>query len=220
MPRHRSIRLDGALPAPAFTLIELLVVLALLALLAGLVGLGWRNPADATALQGGQDLVASLCGAARLQAVRDGVNARLIVAVDPDDAGSHLRHLQVVREDPAHPGQWLGEGGGYELPRGIFVVPPSAAEVPGNPDWPAARCSTALSAAADPLTINGTAAGRFYHLQYAARGTTGGGSIVLTAGRWTGAAGLAFDNPDNVRGVLVRSSGALTALDDAGAFAP
>jgi hypothetical protein len=199
---------------------ELLAVTALLALLAGLMGLAWRNPGDTSALQGGQDLVASLCGAARIQAVLDGVDARLIVAVDPGDTSAHLRYLQIVREDPAHPGQWRADGSGYWLPRGVFIVPPAGAAVPGNPDWPATRCSTALSASTDPLTINGVLAGQFYHLQYAARGTTGGGSIVLTMGRWSGEVELTFDNPDNVRGVLVRSSGALTLLDDAGAFSP
>jgi len=46
---------------------------------------------------------------------------------------------------------------------------------------------------------------------------------VLTMGRTTSSASgvaLEFDNPDNLRGVLLRSSGVLTLLNDARAFAP
>jgi hypothetical protein len=73
------------------------------------------------------------------------------------------------------------------------------------------------------MTINGVAAGRFHYVQFTPRGITGGGYLVLTVGRvGAGPSGPApaFDNPDNVRGVLLRSSGGLTLLGDAGAFAP
>jgi hypothetical protein len=109
------------------------------------------------------------------------------------------------------------------LPRGVYLVPPSPAVVPGNPTWPASRRSTALSSAAQAMTINGVAAGLFYYVQFTSRGTTGGGNLVLTAGRTTSGpsgAALEFDNPENLRGVLLRSSGACTLLNDAGAFAP
>ena len=103
------------------------------------------------------------------------------------------------------------------------MVPSAASDVPGNPDWPASRRSNALSAAAEAVVINGVVAGAFYHVQFSSRGTSGGGNLVLTAGRITiGAADatLVLDNPDNVRGVLLRPSGALTLINDAGAFPP
>jgi hypothetical protein len=72
------------------------------------------------------------------------------------------------------------------------------------------------------MTINGISAGQFYYLQFTPRGTTGGGTLVLTIGRTTGPdlTAVTLDNPDCVRGVLLRSSGACTLLNDAGAFAP
>ena len=206
--------------APAFTLVELLAVAAVLAVFAGTLGVALRHSSEAPALQAGQLTVASLCGATRLDAVLAGGNARLVVAADPVDAVCYLRYLQVVREDPVHPGCWLAEGGGAYLADGIFIVPPPAATVPGNSDWPATRRSTALPATAQALTINGTAAGLHYFVQFSARGTTGGGNLVLTGGRRAGDNRLVFDDSDNVRGLLLRPSGAFTFLNDAGDLTP
>jgi prepilin-type N-terminal cleavage/methylation domain-containing protein len=206
-----------------FTLVELLVVIGLIAFLAGALGLALRSPGEAVALQAGQATLARLCSAARARAALTGQNARLVVAADPTDAGNRLRYLQIVHEDPVNTNRWMADGAGFWLPRGIYVVPPPADAVPGNPSWPASRRSTALPSPAQALTINGVAAGLFYSVQFTARGTTQGGGLVLTVGRMdAGQAGpvFAFDHPDNVRGVLLRSSGALTLLGDAGAFAP
>jgi hypothetical protein len=203
--------------------VELLVVSGLIAFFAATLGLALRHPGEAVALQAGQGTLASLCHATRARAAVTGQNARLVVAADPADAECHLRYLQIVHEDPVNSGRWLAEGGGVWLPRGIYVVPPPTVDVPGNPAWPASRRSTALAAPAQAMTINGVAAGRFHYVQFTPRGTTGGGYLVLTVGRVAaGPSGPApaFDNPDNVRGVLLRSSGGLTLLGDAGAFAP
>jgi len=207
----------------AFTMVELLVVVALIGVLVGTIGLALRSPGEGMALQAAQATVASLCGAARGQAALTGQNARLVIAADPGDLACYLRYLQIVHEDSAGSDHWRSEGAGVYFPRGVYVVPPEGSLVPGNPDWPASRRSTALSAAAQDMVINGVAAGAFYHVQFSSRGTTGGGNLVLTAGRMTaGTAGtaLALDNPDDVRGVLLRSSGALTLINDARAFPP
>lgn len=210
-------------PSRGFTLIELLTVVALIAVLASVMGLALRHPSESVSLQAAQGTLASLCRAARVEAALTRQNARFVVAADPVDPEKWLRYVQVVHQDPANPANWLAESEGVYLPRGVYVVPSSASAVPGNPSWPASRRSTALSSAAQTLTINGAAAGPFYPVQFTPRGTTGGGSLVLTAGRITaGPSGpaLEFDNPDNLRGVLLRSSGALTLLNDASAFAP
>jgi len=202
---------------------ELLVVLGLIAFLTGIVGLVVRGPGHGVALKAGQATVATLCAAARARAVVMGCDARLVVSADPADAAGRLRFLQVVHEDPADPDRWQAEGAGCSLPSGIYLVPPTPAGVPGNPAWPETRCSTALSAPPEPMTINGAAAGLFYAVSFTARGTTRGGSLVLTYGRSdAGADGpaLAFDQPDQVRGVRLRTSGALTLLDEPGAMDP
>jgi hypothetical protein len=175
------------------------------------------------ALQAAQATLASLCSAARGRAALTGRDARLLIAADPTDLEGHLRYLQIVHEDPAGSDRWRAEGSGVYLPRGVYVVPSSAADVPGNADWPASRRSNALSAAAEAMVINGVPAGTFYHVQFSPRGTSGGGNLVLTGGRITAGAAdatLVLDNPDNVRGVLIRPSGALTLINDAGAFPP
>jgi prepilin-type N-terminal cleavage/methylation domain-containing protein len=209
--------------ASGFTLLELLAVIALMALLLGTLGVALRRPGEAVALQAAQGTVASLCGAARARAALTGLNTRLVIAADPADAECHLRYLQIVQEDPATPGHWLAEGSGFWLPRGAYIVPPPAATVPGNPAWPASRRSTALATPTQAMTINQVPAGLFYHVQFTSRGTTSGGNLVLAAGRRTanpGGVPFTLDNPDDVRGVLLRSSGALMLLNDAGAFGP
>ena len=196
------------------------MVVALLVFFLGALGLALRDPTATVALQAAQGTLASLCGAARTRAALTGSNVRLAVAADPAGA---LRYWQIVQEDPATPGCWLAEGGGFWLPRGIYAVPPPAVPVPGNPAWPGTRRSTALSPSAQAMTINHVSAGLFFYLQYTPRGTTGGGNLVLTTGRVapdpTGFP-CRLDQPDAVRGVLLRSSGALTLLNDAAAFDP
>jgi prepilin-type N-terminal cleavage/methylation domain-containing protein len=207
----------------AFTLVELLVVVALIGVVVGVVGLASRSPGGGVALQAAQATLASLCNAARGRAVLAGQNARLVVAADPSDADCYLRYLLIVGEEEGGSDNWRAEGGGVYLPRGVYVVPPAPVAVPGNPAWPASCRSTALSSTAQTMTINGVTAGTFYHTQFTSRGTAGGGYLLLTAGRVTiGSSGamLEFDNPDNIRGVLLRPSGAFTLLNDAGAFAP
>ncbi len=204
----------------AFSLVELLAVITVIAVLAGTVGLTLRSPGGPTRLQAAQATLAGLCGATRLAAALSGRNARLVVAADPTDAEGYLRYLQVVREDPAQTDCWLSEGAGVRLAAGVFVVPPPAAEVPGNPGWPETRRSTALPASAQAMTIDGAAAGSHYFVQFTPRGTTGGGNLVVAAGRMAGDDRPVLDNADDVRGVLLRPSGAFTLLNDARALAP
>lgn len=204
----------------AFTLLELLVVMGLVALLAGMLGLAFRAPGGTTALQAAQATVAGLCGSTRACAALKGSDARLLVADDPGAAEDRLRWLIVVYEDPSAPGCWRSAGAGIRLPRDVFVVPPSPPTLPDGEVWPASRRSSALSTTAANLTIDGAAAGCFYHVNFTPRGTTGGGTLVLTIGRRGSGAGPVLDQPDFVRGVLLRPSGAFTLLDGPDAFGP
>ncbi len=209
--------------AAGFTLVEMLVVVGIIMVVAGTLGLVLRAPGEGVALQAGQATLAALCTAARGRAAVTGAEARLVVSADPADAAGRLRYLQVVHADPAGSGHWLAEGGGWVLPAGIYVVPPTAAAVPGEPGWPEARCSTALAPAAETMTINGVAAGSFFSVAFTPRGTTRGGSVVLACGGVSEGAGgprLAFGHPDRVRGVRLRVSGALTLIDEAAALDP
>jgi prepilin-type N-terminal cleavage/methylation domain-containing protein len=204
-----------------FTLIELLVAIALIAMLVGGIGAALRNPDESVALQAAQGELTSLLNATRGRAASTRQNARLVISADPADAEKYLRRLQVVWQDPTNPAGWLADNDAISLPPGAYVVPSSVLAVPGNPAWPAERRSTALPASPQEMTINGVAASGSYYVSFTPRGTTGGGSVVLTIGRLrAGSPGpvLRLDDPDNVRGVLIRSSGALTLLNDAGAF--
>jgi prepilin-type N-terminal cleavage/methylation domain-containing protein len=204
-----------------FTLVELLVVIALIAILVGGIGAALRNPGESVALQAAQGTLTSLLNATRGRAASTQQNARLVISADPADAEKYLRCIQVVWQDPANPAGWLADNDAFNLPVGVYVVPSSVLAVPGNPAWPAARRSTALPALPLEMTINGVAAPGLYYVSFTPRGTTGGGCVVLTVGRLrAGSPGpvLTLDAPDNVRGVLIRSSGALTLLNDAGAF--
>lgn len=207
-------------PPAGFTLLELLVVMGLVALLAGILGLAFRAPVGAVALQAAQETVAGLCGAARACAALKGADARLLVADDPEAEDERLCWLIVVYEDPSSPGCWQSAGTGVHLPRGVYVVPPSPPLMPDGETWPASRRSSALSNAATVLTIDGAAAGRFYHVPFTPRGTTSGGNLVLTNGHPGSGAGPVLDQPDCIRGILLRPTGALTALDGPDAFAP
>ena len=172
----------GRVPA-GFTLVEVLVVMGFIAAVAGVLGLALFAPAGGVALQAGQRTLATLCTAARARAVVTGGDARLLVAAGVAGSADRLRYLEIVHADPAGPDRWLTEGAGFLLPSGIYVVPPTAGAVPGGAAWPEGRCSTALSPSAEMLTINGAEAGPFYSVSFTARGTTRGGSVVLTAGR-------------------------------------
>jgi prepilin-type N-terminal cleavage/methylation domain-containing protein len=203
----------------AFTLLELLVVVALIALLAGGVGLALRQPGESVSLQSAQATLSATLEATRARAALSQQDARCVIAADPSDSGTYLRYFRIVVPDPANSSNWLEDRDGVLLPPGVFVVPPASADVPGNPAWPASRRSTALSSAAQSMTVNGVRVAPAYCVQFTSRGTTGGsGYLLVTAGRFTNGAAtasLVLDDPDNLRGVLIRSSGSLTLVNDA-----
>lgn len=203
----------------AFTLLELLLVVVLIALLTCGLGLALRRPGESVSLQSAQATLSAMLDATRARAVLSQQDARCAIAADPGDPGAYLRSFRILVLDPTNSSNWLEDQDGVLLPPGVFVVPPTSAGVPGNPAWPASRRSTALPTAAQSMTINGMPGAPAFWVQFTPRGTTGGsGYLLLTAGRFTNGAAtasLVFDDPDNLRGVLIRSSGALTLVNDA-----
>jgi len=150
-----------------------------------------------------------------------GQNARLMIAADPTDGGKYLRRLRVIWEDPVSPTRWLADGEGVDLPHGVYVVPSSVLAGAGQSGLAGSAPVDGASGDCADDEHQREAALVSYYVTFTPRGTTGGGSVVLTVGHLrAGPSGpeLRLDDPDNVRGVLIRSSGALTLLDDASAF--
>jgi len=197
----------------------MLVVAGLILALTAAAGTAFWRPAEAVGMESSQGTLAALIESTRGRAVLTQQNARLVIACDPASPDRHLRLLQVVHQDPADSGNWLSSGGGeVRLPEGVRVVPPSASAVPGNASWPAARRSTALATTAQAMRIDGAAAGAFYWIQFTARGTTSAGMVLLSPCRIDAGPVLVLDNPDNLRGVVLRSSGGLTLINDSSPF--
>jgi prepilin-type N-terminal cleavage/methylation domain-containing protein len=215
----RSYCFLDAASIDAFTLLELLVVVALIAVLAGGVGLALRQPGESVSLQSAQATLSAMLDATRARAALSQQDARCVIAADPGNSGTYLRYLRIVEQDPANSSNWLEVRDGVLLLPGVFVVSPTSTDVPGNPAWPASRRSTALSPAAQSMTINDVHVAPAYFVQFSPRGTTSrSGYLLVTAGRFTNGAAtasLVFDDPDNLRGVLIRSSGSLTLVNDA-----
>ncbi len=209
--------------APGFTLLEVLLVVALVAMTAVEIGSALRHPDESLALQSAQAMVCSLLSTARGQAALTQQNARLVIAADPGDSENFLRCLQVVGQDPGDSANWLADANVSRLPAGVYVVPPAPAAVPGNPAWPSSRRSTGLPSTTQSMMINGAASESSYYVQFTPRGTTGGGYLLLSVGHFiagSSAPVLSLDDADNVRGILLRSSGALTVLNDASSLSP
>jgi prepilin-type N-terminal cleavage/methylation domain-containing protein len=209
--------------AAGFTLIEVLMVVALVAMLALEIGLALRRPDESVALQSAQASLGGLLNAARGRAAISQQNARLVISADLADSAHYLRFLQIVEQDAGDPATWHAQGDGILLPAGVFVIPPSPAGIPGNPSWPASRRSTALPSSPQSMLIDGAASGAWYYVQFTPRGTTAGGCLLITVGHFSAGASRpvpALDNSDNLRGLLLRSSGAITALNDASSVSP
>jgi type II secretory pathway pseudopilin PulG len=205
-------------------LLELLLVVSLIVLLAGGIGLALRQPGESVSLQMAQATLSMLLDAARGRAALSQQDTRFVIAADPADPATFLRFVRVVEQDPTNPSNWLEERDGVLLPTSVYLVPPAPAAVPGNSAWPASRRSTAFSSTAQSMMINQAPGVLSYFVQFTPRGTTGGsGYLLVTVGHLAAGSGtpsLALDDSDNLRGVLIRSSGALTFVNDAGALGP
>lgn len=214
-----------------FTLIELMVVIGIMVVLIGGVGFALRDTAGAS-LASAQNTLATLVGQARAQAAVNQTEARLLIhAVRPPagDADKYLRLLQVVIAVPAGSTTWQAVGSPVYLPRGVYIVPTSTAGLLAqgitwlsNP----VPVSSPLGSAGNPNQPVGTAfngVGTVFFVEFKADGALNPAATpYIKLAVTTGALGTnslpAFNNPNAVRGVLVRPSGAVTFVNVANEF--
>jgi len=214
----------------AFTLLELLVVVGLIVLLAMGVGFPLGNSAG-NSLAGGQRTLAALVAAARAEEASQQTEARLLIYATPPPSGDpekFLRLLQVFRSEPAGSGNWEPAGSPVFLPRGIFLVPPSTAGLlASGVVWPAnpAPVST-VDSDTNPRQPAGAAfdgASTVYYVEFTPDGapaqSRGAAYATLAVSTAATVNGLPqFNNPGAIRGLLLRSSGAIGFANDPGSF--
>jgi prepilin-type N-terminal cleavage/methylation domain-containing protein len=215
----------------AFTLIELLAVIGVIVLLVGGIGLALSDP-GATSLANAQNTLAALAGTARAQAAVRQTEARLLIyATRPPngDSEKYLRTLRVVvAATPGSTGPgaiWTAVGAPVSLPRGICVVPAATAGlIASGVTWPTnpAPVSTLLTPAA-AYAITGEPATSptptYFALEFSPSGTVNPAAAKLAVSPAAVANSLpAFNNPGAVRGLLLRTSGAITFVNDAASF--
>lgn len=243
---HRPLLLQQRSRA-GFTLVELLIVVGLIILLTvgGAIALGGRG-GEGMALANAQSMVASMLGAARAQAALHQTRTRLAVyATTPPgataDSNKYLRCLVVLREDPVDSGRYLAVGDHLTLPAPICVVPPT---VPVNhlrpgTTWPAVSTTSPHStlvqlrnnfsyrsqanATATPFFGTSQTQGLIYYLEFGPDGTVtnplgASTKIALTTAILGGNALPQFNNPNGVRGIVIRKTGALSLVDESTGF--
>ena len=226
----------------AFTLIELLVVIGIIALLAGGVGLSMRDGNPTAALRSGQNLVIGLISSARGQAALTQSDAMIIVDVTVDAAGNptddFLRAVQVVvyTGNSQPNGTWRPVGSPVLLPKGIYIVPPSAFStgVTLTGTWTTRQStgfSTTTAAVMDEVAVVGPPAypltnafsGKKYlrFKIFTALGATNpstAGTLLVAPGKRMDATKITFDNPEMVRGLLLTRYGIPTLINEGSTF--
>jgi len=106
-----------------FSLIELLVVIAILASITSVAVIAFNNKGKGPAVQGAVDLAASMASQARLEAMRHGIGAKLVVDAG-DDPAYRFRRMAVVRlegNDPNNPTEVLA-GRPMTLPQNVYFA--------------------------------------------------------------------------------------------------
>ena len=212
----------------AFTLVELLVVVGLIALLAGGIGLALGD-SGGNSLAGAQTTLASLVATTRAQAAVNQTEARLLVYGSRPPGGDQekfLRLLQVVRAEPAGSNTWIPVGTAVTLPRGVYVVPnPPTGLLAAGVIWPTnpSPVSTLNAPTFNPV-LNTVAFGPSYWLEFKADGTLNTALGAQASPRLALTVGIVannlpqFTNSGNVRGLLLRPSGAVSFVNDAASF--
>jgi type II secretory pathway pseudopilin PulG len=217
-------------PSGAYTLIELLAVVGVILLLVGGIGFALGD-AGATSLANAQNTLASLAGTARAQAAVRQTEARLLIyALRPPngDIEKYLRYLRVVvaaTPGSTGPGStWLAVGPAVSLPRGIYVVPTATVGlVASGVTWPANPAPVSTLMAATRYTVTGdpatTATDTYFALEFAPNGTVTPTAAKLAVSTATVSNNLpAFNNSGAVRGVLFRTSGSVTLINEVNSF--
>ena len=214
----------------AFTLIEVLTVIGIVALMAGGLGLALRDGSTTVALHSAQGTVAGLVTAARGQAALSQNRTMLVVNADPAD-DRFLRDILVAIESGPNSGQWQIAAEGALLPTGICVVPGTgnlvgavfAVDGDAARAWPVGRRSSLeLMPAGSILSAAENPSGQYLGMTsaFTAQGSMvsgGGDKLVLAPVRRT-SAGVIFDHPERVRGVVVSSYGVAIQVNDGPGF--
>lgn len=211
------------------------------------LALGGRG-GEGAALTTAQSQLSGLVGAVRAQAALHQTTARLLVyAQQPPtgDAYKYLRYLQAARLD-VDGRTWVAAGDPVLLPIPVCVVPPSP--LPTNHlnagvTWNNAVATGPVSIFAPQILsgftlsvattgpvrpggqlFGGTGGGRAYYLEFGPDGTvtsnaTGNPTKIALATAVLAPSTLPkFNNAFGVRGIVVRKSGAISLVDEAGGF--
>jgi len=227
-----SVSQKNTTRSKAFTLIELLVVIGIIALLAGVIGIALRGGDSGSALKASQSTIFSLVASARGQAILSQGTSRLLVFADPTDPTKNLRYLQVVYTTDTTPvatSTWTTVGDGVSLPNGVYVVPPT-----GMTLFSGTAAYTHVSDLIKPsvgmiIPPSTTASTNFYYIEFSQLGTPTSlpsgadnyGTFVLSTAvpnQTTAQLLPQFNNPANVRGLLLRKLGSSTLLNSADDF--
>lgn len=219
----------------AYTLLELLLVLGLVASLSAALLVGVRgNPA--VALQAGQSLVVNLVTAARARAVAGGNPTRLLLhreAASVHAPTRYLRYLVLQEFDPVAR-DWATVSAVF-LPTGVYLFPaqslspaffrePNAWTLEDSAPWR----SHAFAEAPLTLAVNSLVPETWDALAFDADGVPAFDrneeerhSLILGLARILppgSAAPLAFDQPENVRGLTLGNYGVPILVNERSSF--
>lgn len=210
-----AVRRDGA-----FSLVELLVVVGMMVLFLGGIGFALRDNGPNLAVQNAQGILASAVSAARAEAQAASARTRLVVDANPA-SDTFLRSLRIVVETSTE-NTWRYAGAEIVLPRGAYVVPPSAItgtalQPAAGGSWPGTRLS---GLTADSLALEeGTTLGPVQRLNcdFSGRGlpSVAGVKLLVAGATRRDATTLVFDNPQLIRGIALSDYGAPLLLNNA-----
>lgn len=194
----------------AFSLLELIVVVGLVAVIAAFASRAFSG-SGAGEIRQAESSVAGLLRSARSTAIRESRPARLVINLDSSDVEIRLATMAVIVSNGS--GGWNLSGDLVPLPKGIRVVPNSSIPTAASVDWPANAVSRWSGTVARP---NGMLPdGNYGYVEFFATGNTQAVSpkVVVSPVRWS-STGFEFFLPEQVRCLLVRTSGSMTSLQD------
>jgi hypothetical protein len=229
IPRPTGARLKRRVCArlAGFTLIEQIVVIGLVVALVGLLSSALNDRAGhGIELQTAQATAAGMLRLAQVEAMTSQASVRLLVFISSatsDGPQINLRGLQVVRADPAGGSSWIAATDVIFLPRAVCVVPPAV--LPAQlcegilwPTGPGAPISTLLGP--ERITVGATDPGNAFYLELSPDGKPNPATTQLAFATVRQSAGALsrFDDPLAVRGLILRTSGETTPINDALGF--